>query len=227
MTDLAQLLAASEAFLTELPDGFSVAWRLLTVSEYNALRGMVSAGLLLEAQARLEAVRLCVFDYSAGHDLWPAGYVDALGNLILWYSGDCDPHTLKEDITQLKNVYSGGTPHEHMVTMILCAFPGIRPDEIENWSRNKMLKVFVQAEHVMYYKHAADGFEYMDPDNIVMKSDREAEPTGVDLRQEIAFQREEGLTGSSFWTADDMMDDEEAAQAWGLTPEQLAQLDSR
>lgn len=228
MTDLAQLLAASEAFLTELPGGYSAAWRLLSVSEYNALRGMVSAGLLLEPQARLEAVKLCVFDYSSGHELWPAGYLDSLGAAILWYSGDCDPHTLRDDLSALQQVYGGGSPHEHMIKIILCAFPGIRPDEIENWSRNKMLKTFVQAEHVMFYKHAADGFEYLEPDDITYAHEKKDDaPIGVDLQQELAYQKEEGLSGSNFWLADDMMDETEEAAAWGLTAEQLAKLDAR
>ena len=222
MISLSELLAASEGFLTKFPDGSQVAWKLLSIKQYEALRGLVASGILSEPEARHEAFNLCSLERAEYFSQLPAGYVDAIGAMILWYSGDCNPTTLKNDLYTLKQAYTGGTPQEHMMTVILTAFQSLTLEEVEGWSRNKLLRTFVRAEHALAYR-LGEGFTYLDPNDIQFAGEK-SEKIGVDFDTEISEMRDQGL-GTNPWVDDD--DEEKLARWKKLTKEQARDLDRR
>jgi hypothetical protein len=165
MISLTELLAAPEAFVTKFPDGSSLCWRLLTLREYETFRGLVSSGIAEERYIRCEVVDLCVFDTAIIDELY-AGYVDGLGALILWLSGDCNNQTLKADLTAAKQLFTGKSVFEHMSAVVLTAFPNLTFIDIDSWSRNKLIQTFIRAEHILAYRLGPEVFTYLDVDAI-------------------------------------------------------------
>jgi hypothetical protein len=217
MISLDEVLKASEGYLTKFPDGSQAAWKLLSIKQYEALRGLVASGFLSEAEARHEAFRLaCIVPGDYYFD-WPAGYVDGLGALILYFSGDCNADTLKNDLMQLKQSFSGNTVYERMIIVILAAYPSLTIDDVEQWSRPKLLKTFVRAEHSMQYKYGKS-FEYMNVNDI--KTSADVDKIGIDFEAELHQMREDGIR-PDFWG------EEETPKPGKLTAEQLRNLDRR
>lgn len=217
MISLDEVLKASEGYLTKFPDGSQAAWKLLSMKEYEVLRGLVASGFLSEAEARHEAFRLaCIVPGDYYYD-WPAGYVDGLGALVLYFSGDCNADTLKNDLMQLKQAFTGNTVYERMIITILAAYPSLTIDDLEGWSRPKLLKTFVRAEHSMHYKYGK-AFEYININDI--KTSVDVDKIGIDFEAEMQQMREDGIR-PDFWN------EEPTAPSNKLTAEQLRNLDRR
>jgi hypothetical protein len=226
MLSLGELLKASEGFLTRFPNGSQVTWKLLSIKQYEALRGLVASGILSEHEARHEAFAMVVLDNTIIYQEFPAGYIDALGALVLWYSGDCNSQTLRNDLNQLRQAFTGQTPHEHMVTVITTAYPALTIDDVESWSRNKLLRIFVRAEHALHFR-LGDAFQYLDPKNIVFAGEETPNKMGVDFDSEIAEMREQGIVANAWGVSEDH--EIEQLDRWQrkLSAEQARALDRR
>ena len=92
--------AGGNVFSTHFPDtGLTFTYRLLSIKEYKAFKGLRDSGVLNPYQVG-EAVfdRCFLLDSGFISDNLPAGITISIGSLILYLSGDCDNETLKEDI---------------------------------------------------------------------------------------------------------------------------------
>lgn len=173
--------AGGDVYRTYFPDfDISMSYRLLTLKEYRVYKSLRDGGLLAsEIVTEMVFERCFLGDYTAIPDTIPAGITPSIGGLILWLSGDCDNETLLDDITRMRQEHPNDTVFEYMRATILTAFPSYTIDDIESWSRQKLLKSFVIAENVLG-KRDPDR-EKLDLRKITREGDQKKPAHGIDF----------------------------------------------
>lgn len=170
MTDFDALSQGAELFVTRLPSGQSFTWRLLTLAEYSKLHA------LRESQAMHELLFYsAVFDRCYAGDPraingdLPAGVFVAIGRLIMWLSGDSTGETQSEDLDLVREAYPANSVTEHIKHVILMAFTSYTPDDLDQWTRVKLLKTFAIAESVLVKRGAVQqaGYQPLDTRKIM------------------------------------------------------------
>jgi len=96
----------------------------------------------------------------------PMGIPVSIGHLIMWLSGDCEMETVKEQITHTRTLYGGGDLMEKLKRIILLAYPGYTPSELDKWNRVALLRRFVEAESMLIERYG-ESYKPLDVENIV------------------------------------------------------------
>lgn len=154
MFDIKTLIESSgNLYRTTIPSGESFVWRLLTLKEYNAFRGLREAKVLSPLELYEAVFNHCfIGDSDAINGDLPAGYFCAMGELIMHLSGDGSFSSERDEIDNARLQYPMNSVQETMKRIILIAFPGYLPENIDNWTRPELLKKFVLAEAVLVNK---------------------------------------------------------------------------
>jgi len=125
-------------------------YRLLSIKEYNVFKTLIINGILSEEDCCMKVFDRCFLGQSfILSDDMPAGILISIGRLIMWLSGDSDNHTLIEDIDRHRRMNPSSSVFSYMQAAILTAMPSYKIEEIENWDREKLLKVFTIAENIL------------------------------------------------------------------------------
>ena len=218
--------ADGSVYRTSFP-GTDVAfeWRLLSLKEYKAFRGIRASGLI-PAYVLSEMVfeRCYLGDPLLISKDIPAGYTISLGDLIMYISGDCDSETLKQDIQQAAALHPADTTMEYMRAAILTAFPSYTLEDMDNWNRNQLLRHFVVAENILLRKNPE--YERLDPSTIMTPEEyqqKHAKRQGINFTEENAGIRK----AMGYWNneaAESKFREEERAKKKSLSREQLRKI---
>lgn len=150
MINIKTLIESKNLYRTTLPTGEEFTWRLLTMKEYSVFRRIREAGIyppLVLYDAVFDHCYQGVADVINGN--LPAGYFSAIGELIMWLSGDSAINNEKQEIETARNNYKSNGIIETIQRIILMAFPSYTPDVFETWTRNELMEKFVIAEALL------------------------------------------------------------------------------
>lgn len=225
MIDIDQLIETEGLFVTEFPD-WSFSWRLLTLREYKVFRGLRDSGTLHDYSVYIEVFKRCYLGESRFlNQRTPVGVYVTVGELIMYLSGDCELDTLKDDIEIARSIYPSDSVNERMKQVIFTAFPGYKIDDVEQWSRPKLLRNFVLSEQVLIQRGM--GYEPMDVEEIRHPDDVPDErpasvvdPSKLDFDQDAASDMQK----LGMWATEEARD-LEAQRSRQLTTEQAKKLD--
>ena len=165
MIDIKTLIESDGLYQTTLLTGEKFTWRLLTMKEYRVFRGLREVGL---NQIELLFLYDQVFEHcyignaNAINGHMPAGYFPAIGEAIMWLSGDCGANE-RDEIEVARMKYNAGSVIETMKRICLMAFPYL-PEQVDNWTRPELLRKFTIAEAVLVNK---GGYELLDTKKIM------------------------------------------------------------
>ena len=143
--------AGGNVFSTQYPDiGLTLTYRLLSLKEYKAFKGLRDSGLLDSYQVGDAVFARCFLgDMGFLSEDLPAGITISVGSLILYLSGDCDGETLQEDIALSRMLHPADTVFEYMRSVIVTAFPAYTIDFLESLARPQFIRYFTIAENVL------------------------------------------------------------------------------
>ena len=162
-------------------ESVSLRYRLLSLKEYNVYRSLRSGGILnLEETAMSVFERCFLGEVSFLSDNLPAGILISIGNLILWLSGDCDQHTLMEDLERHKVMNPNTTVYSYIQAAIATAFPVYSMEEMESWDREELLKKFTIAENIL--EKQREGYQRLKLEKVGSKKPKTAH--GIDFEKE-------------------------------------------
>lgn len=148
MLDIDLLIQSDGMYMTTLPEGQSFTWRLLTMKEYRVFSTLRDQGVWHEYQLYDKVFDRCyVGDSRAINGNLPAGVFMSIGRLIMYLSGDCSGEE-RDEIEAARAQYNQAGVLEVVKRVILMAFP-YKPDELESWTRRKLMRIFVEAEAVL------------------------------------------------------------------------------
>ena len=145
------LEADGNIYQTIMPEeGVSFRYRLLTLKEYKVHRLLIDNQMLNERDCFMKVFERCFLGQSflLSDDL-PAGILISIGRLIMWMSGDSDGQTLIQDIDRHRAINPTESVYAYMQAAILTAMPAYTVETLENWDRERLLKVFTIAENVL------------------------------------------------------------------------------
>lgn len=145
------LEADGNIYQTIMPNGReSFRYRLLTLKEYKVHRLLIDNSILSEEDCFMKVFERCFLGQSflLSDDL-PAGILISIGRLIMWMSGDSDGQTLIHDIERHKAMNPTTSVYAYMQAAILTAMPSYTVESLENWDREKLLKIFTISENVL------------------------------------------------------------------------------
>jgi hypothetical protein len=183
MIDIKTLIESEGLYLTTLPTGEKFTWRLLTLKEYRVFRGLREAGTyspLFLYEAVFDHCYLGNADVINGN--LPAGYFSAIGELIMYLSGDNAFESERDEIETARALYPMDSVQETMKRIILIAFSSYTPDDIEQWSRPELLRKFTLAEAVLINK---GGYEPIDTKKILTADQaKKRKNSPVDFKKE-------------------------------------------
>lgn len=223
MMDIDTLLESPGVFKTIFPSGQEYGWRLLTLKEYNIFNSLRSATNLTEIGLNIRVFKRCYLgDSNLLSNLVPAGYYASIGQLIMWASGDCNIHTLKEDIVLVQNAYNGADVLEHMKRVIFTAFPTYTTETADTWTRPQLLQKFVVSEYVLVNRNI--GYKPLDIEAIGKPEAKTPKPQHkpVNMKGDSDYLNDR----LGFWDKQDALDlAANPASAGGLSPEQARKLD--
>lgn len=233
MVNLDLLLESDGLFRTTFPDGRSFCWRLLTLKEYKVFRGLGASGAFLPTDIYLMVFKRCyVGDSKLLSNNLPVGMLISIGELIMWFSGDCESTTLRDDVALSRAYYPGQNVQEHMKRVIWTAFPSYTIDEVESWTRPQLIKNFAIAESVMVNRH--EGFQMLNVSDIQFDHELQEEQRGQSQKldiQKIDFDQENKdiLQSTSHWDREDVLNEEAKSKQkkQTISPEQARKLDRR
>lgn len=150
MIDIQTLIENKHLYRTTLPSGEEFTWRLLTMKEYDVFRRLREAGVYPPLVLYSEVFDYCyqgVSEVINGN--LPAGYFSAIGELIMWLSGDSVINNEKQEIEEARSKYNTHSVTETIKRVILMAFPSYTPDSFNEWTRDQLMEKFVIAEAVL------------------------------------------------------------------------------
>ena len=152
-------------YMTTFPTGEQFTWRLLTLKEYRIFRGLREAATLAPLTLYEEVFNHCYLgNADAVNGNLPAGYFPAMGELIMWLSGDSSTQKEREEIETARLNYPTNSVQETMKRIVLLAFAAYTPDDIETWSHVELLRKFTIAEAVLVNR---GGYELLDTKQIM------------------------------------------------------------
>lgn len=180
MIDIKTLLESEGLYQTTLLTGEQFTWRLLTMKEYRVFRGLREANtmsLLFLYEMVFDHCYLGNADAINGH--LPAGYFPAIGECIMWLSGDCGTNE-RDEIEVARMKYAGNSVLETMKRIVYIAFPYL-PEQVENWTRAELVRKFTLAEAVLVNK---GGYELLDTKKIMSAEKAKKQKPAIDFRKE-------------------------------------------
>lgn len=215
MVDIDLLIDTEGLFETNLPTGDRFVFRLLSMREYRVFRGLRDSAVLEPMILASKVFERCYVgdaDWIPG-DL-PAGVEISIGNLIMHMSGDCENDTLKGELIQAKNHYPADSVVEVMKQIVCTAFASLVPEDVDRWTRQKLIRQFVFAEAVLARRYPE--YQGVDPNKIMSAEElaRSKKKAPINFQSENAAIRK--ATGA--WAKDD------ARKSQSLSKEQLAAL---
>ena len=155
--DIKQYLKYDTLFLTSYPEGYSFTWRLLTLKEYRTINALRAVGSLGPDLAALKAFELAYLgDYYALSPKIPAGYINNIGHLILYMSGDGERDLLTNTIELTRASYEKDSILEYMKQTIFTAFPSYLPEHLDNWNRIELINNFIVSEELLIKRGLRD-----------------------------------------------------------------------
>ncbi len=150
MVDLDTLIESDGLFMTTLPGGQQFTWRLLTLKEYRVFRALREGGIYNPLVLHNKVFNHCYLGNPATiNEMLPAGLFVSIGELIMWLSGDCAGQSDRDDIEIARQTYHNSSVTEVMKRIILIAFSAYKPEELETWTRPRLIKTFTLAEAVL------------------------------------------------------------------------------
>lgn len=147
-----QLFESDGLFQTTYPDIGTFVWRLLTLKEYKKIASLRNSGVMHPFSIYSIVFDRCsLVDPGLINGNTPAGVTINIGQLILWYSGDClsDSQGLINDLAKLRNELESSTLVSYMQRVVLTAFPSYKIHELEDWSYLELIKNFSLAEKIL------------------------------------------------------------------------------
>lgn len=184
MLDIDLLVESDGMYMTTLPEGPSFTWRLLTMKEYKVFSTLRDQGVYHEYEIYSRVFDRCyVGEARAINGNLPAGIFMSIGRLIMYLSGDCAGEE-RDEIEAARSQYNLVGVLEVVKRVILIAFP-YKPDELETWTRRKLMRIFVEAEAVLQNR---DGYTPLDTSKIMTAGEAQAKANKpvVDMRRENA-----------------------------------------
>lgn len=182
MVDVDLLIESDGLYMTTMPEGASFVWRLLSLKEYKAFNALRLSNVLTDMELHVRVFDRCyVGDPRVINGNLPAGIFLAIGELIMYLSGDCAGEEA-EEINAARNAYAVASVQEVMKRIVLMAFP-YKPEELDSWSRPRLTRTFVQAEALLQNKtgyEPLDTSKIMTPEQMAKQSNKPA----VDMRRE-------------------------------------------
>lgn len=224
MLNLQEFLDSEDIYTTVFPAGWSFSYRLLTLDEYRkfyALRANQTVHPFFIYRSVFERcflgdVKLITVDL-------PAGVTVSLGLLIMWLSGDCNEQTLVADIQSIQTSFNKNDVFEVMKRIIVTAFPTYDVTQLRKLNRNQFLRLFVEAETIMEYKH---GEKYIPLDLTQITSVNS--PAVIDEQSEDIFRVDSAAMNNpapvSILAQDDIAEHEYKVKK--LTRDQLKKVDT-
>lgn len=192
MLDIDLLVESGGLYVTALPSGESFSWRLLTLKEYRIFRALRESGAVHPYLLHDQVFDRCYQGIGDLVDpLLPAGIFVAMGELIMWLSGDCAGSTQVEDIMMARQAYPAESVHEHMKRVVLLAFPSYTLEDIEDWARPEFIRKFTISEALLVNRGI--GYEPLDPKHILTPEQQAKRKQ----RADIDFRRENRELGSA------------------------------
>lgn len=147
------LLTSKNVFRTQYTDGLVFYWRLLTNKEYRVFKSIQHTQDLPNVLLFVKIFETCCLDFSTmKYADVPIGCLITLGEVMLYLSGDCEAETFANDLTQMRTVHAGDSVPEHMLKVVLTAFPSYTMEDIESWDRLELIEKFVLAENSLLYR---------------------------------------------------------------------------
>jgi hypothetical protein len=203
MFDVDALIESSGIFATTLPAGQSFKWRLLTLKEYRKLRSIRASGAMHDLFFHNMVFERCYLgDAKLINGSLPSGVFVAIGQLIMWLSGDCAEQSQAQDIDNVRDTYPANSVHEHLKHVILIAFSSYTPDDIESWTRPELLKKFAMAEAVLSKR----GSDYQPLDTRKITNSTQAQ-----AKEKIDFAKENHGINKAMSGREHILDQEPAA----------------
>jgi hypothetical protein len=192
MLDIDTLIESKGLYQTTMPTGARFTWRLLLLKEYRVFRRLLDANIMHPFVVYTKVFERC---YLGNANLissqTPAGMIISIGELILWLSGDCSSYTIKQDIEQARNNYPAGSVEEYLKRIVLIAFPGYVPDDLEGMTRVELLEKFTIAEAVLVNKGGYEQFKL----SSIMSSEQAAQKQAAVSSKQMARDNRE-IAGS-------------------------------
>ena len=182
MLDIDLLVESDGMYMTTLPEGQTFTWRLLTMKEYQVFSTLRNQGVWHEYQLYDKVFDRCyVGDTRAINGNLPAGIFMSIGRLIMYLSGDCSGEE-RDEIDAARMHYNQAGVLEVVKRVILMAFP-YKPDELEVWTRRKLMRIFVEAEAVLQNRGE---YQPLDTSKIMTaeEASRQSQKPAVDMRRE-------------------------------------------
>jgi hypothetical protein len=190
MIDIDLLVESDALYMTTLPEGQSFTWRLLSLKEYKVFSTLRDQKILNLYDLYTQVFERCyVGDHRLINGNAPAGIFFAIGELILYLSGDSAGNE-KDEIEIARSTYHASSVLEVVKRIVILAF-GYKPDELENWSRQRLMKTFAQAEALLQMKgdyQPLDTSKIMTPEQ-AEKANRKKmnfEKDNVDINKEFS-----------------------------------------
>jgi len=131
MTDLALLRKIyGSVYVTALPDGRHIPWKLLSIKDYLEIEALRVAGTYTQGQLEDEVFRRCVLDplIIEKMDQLKAGTVETVAVAILGNSGPQSVDELNYSLHINRSLIQNAM--HQMISMTCQAFPGYTPDDL-------------------------------------------------------------------------------------------------
>lgn len=183
MFSLEDIMEHGEVFLTTFPEGSKFAWRLLTLKEYRVFNALRESKILQPFSLYSQVFDRCYLgDPNMISEMLHAGIFISLGELIMWLSGDCMATTQKEDLAAARKNYPANSVVEVMKRIVLIAFPAYKPEELENWTRNELIRKFTMGEALLVNREPE--YKPLEINKIKMGGEQKPHGLPIDIEQE-------------------------------------------
>lgn len=188
--DINALLDSDGLFQTTFPEGWSFTWRLLTVKEHARFRMLRDTGAMHQWSVYgLVFDRCYIGDSALLHRDLPAGIAPAIGQCIMWLSGDCESETLANDIEQARSYYPADGVKEYMKRIIFTAFPSYVEEDADSWTYPELIRKFTVSEIIL--KNRGLEYQVLDTKKIHSSANGPKRPPGVRSKEELERENRE------------------------------------
>lgn len=148
-------------FQTTFPDEGSFVWRLLTLKEYTRFKALKDSHAMNEFFLHTLVFERCYAgNPNTLHRDLPAGIPIAIGQCIMWLSGECELTTLVEDIAQARQYYPSDSVKEFMKRIVFTAWPSYTEEDADTWTYPQLVRKFAVAEAILVNRGV--GYEPLD-----------------------------------------------------------------
>lgn len=148
--DLDVLMESSALFRTTFPGSYAFTWRLLTLKEYTKFRALRDSGSMHPFMLHNLVFERCyVGEVGLLHRDMPAGITIAVGECIMWLSGDCELESLVNDIELARMHYPTDGVKEFMKRIVFTAFPAYVEEDADGWTYPELIRKFTISEAIL------------------------------------------------------------------------------